>query len=48
MGVLFGLQELVQQDKLKVHNVLAEQKGTYVAQTEETILITENGYEQLT
>ncbi len=48
MGVLFGLQELVQQDKLKVHNVLAEQKGTYVAQTEETILITEDGYEQLT
>ncbi|MFX0020252.1 MAG: type II methionyl aminopeptidase, partial [Candidatus Hermodarchaeota archaeon] len=48
MGVLFGLQELVQQDKLKVHSVLAEQKGTYVAQTEETILITEDGYEQLT
>lgn len=48
MGVLFGLQELIQQGKLRTHYVLAEQKGEYVAQTEETILITEDGYEQLT
>lgn len=48
MGVAFGLQELVQQGKLQAHFVLAEKKGTYVAQSEETILITEDGYEQLT
>jgi methionyl aminopeptidase len=48
MGVLFGLQELVQQGKLKAHYVLAEQKGVYVAQCEETIIITEDGFEQLT
>jgi methionyl aminopeptidase len=48
MGVLFGLQELVQQNKLKAHYVLAEDKGVYVAQTEETILITEDGNELLT
>jgi methionyl aminopeptidase len=48
LGVIFGLQELVQSGKLKVHNVLAEQKGEFVAQSEETILVTEEGYEQLT
>jgi len=48
MGIAFGLQELVQQNKLKAHYVLAENKGVYVAQTEETILITEEGFEQLT
>ncbi len=48
MGVSFGLQELIQQGKLKTHYVLAEQKGIYVAQTEETVLITKEGYEQLT
>jgi len=48
MGVAFGLQELVQQNKLKAHYVLAENKGTFVAQSEETILITEDGFEQLT
>jgi methionyl aminopeptidase len=48
MGIVFGLQELVQQNKLKAHYVLAENKGVYVAQTEETILITEDGFEQLT
>ncbi len=48
LGVAFGLQELVQQGKLQAHNVLAEKKGVYVAQTEETILITEEGFEQLT
>ncbi|MHA1914244.1 MAG: type II methionyl aminopeptidase [Promethearchaeota archaeon] len=48
MGVAFGLQELVQQGKLQPHFVLAEKKGVYVAQSEETILITEDGYEQLT
>ncbi|MFX1259276.1 MAG: type II methionyl aminopeptidase, partial [Promethearchaeota archaeon] len=48
MGVVFGLQELVQQNKLKAHYVLAENKGVYVAQSEETIIITEEGFEQLT
>ena len=48
MGVAFGLQELVQQNKLKAHYVLAENKGVYVAQSEETILITSDGFEQLT
>ncbi len=48
MGVVFGLQELIQQGKLRTHYVLSEQKEAYVAQSEETILITEDGYEQLT
>ncbi|MFX0057892.1 MAG: type II methionyl aminopeptidase [Candidatus Hodarchaeota archaeon] len=48
MGVSFGLQELIQQGKLQIHYVLAEQKGAYVAQSEETILINKEGYEQLT
>ena len=48
IGVGFGLQELIQQGKLHVHNVLAEKKGVYVAQSEETIIITEDGYKQLT
>jgi len=48
MGVAFGLQELIQQGKLRVHHVLAEQKGAHVAQCEETIIITEDGFEQLT
>ncbi len=48
LGVAFGLQELVQQGKLQAHNVLAEKKGIYIAQIEETILITEEGFEQLT
>jgi len=48
MGVMFGLQELVQQGKIHVHYVLAEQKGEFVAQSEQTILITEDGFKQLT
>ena len=48
MGVIFGLQELAQQGKLQVHYVIAENKDAYVAQSEETILITEEGFEQLT
>ncbi len=48
MGIAFGLQELVKQGKLKTHYVLAENKGVYIAQSEETILITEDGFEQLT
>jgi len=48
MGVVFGLQELVQQGKIQAHYVLAEQKGEFVAQSEETILITEDGFKQLT
>ncbi|TFF97153.1 MAG: type II methionyl aminopeptidase [Promethearchaeota archaeon] len=48
MGVAFGLQELVQQGKIRRHYVLSEEKEAYVAQSEETILVTEDGYEQLT
>jgi len=48
IGVAFGLQELVQQGKVRKHYVLSEEKDAYVAQSEETILITEDGYEQLT
>ncbi len=48
MGVMFGLQELVQQGKIQVHYVLAEQKGKFVAQSEQTLLITEDGFKQLT
>ncbi|MFX1394185.1 MAG: type II methionyl aminopeptidase [Promethearchaeota archaeon] len=48
MGVAFGIQELVKQNKLQAHYVLAENKGEYVAQSEETIIITEDGFEQLT
>ncbi|KKM25895.1 hypothetical protein LCGC14_1590360 [marine sediment metagenome] len=48
LGVAFGLQELVQQGKLQAHYVLAEKKDANVAQIEETIFITEDGFEQLT
>jgi len=48
LGVVFGLQELVKQNKLQAHYVLAENKGEYVAQSEETIIVTEDGFEQLT
>lgn len=48
MGIAFGLNELIQQGKLQAHYVLAEKKGEYVAQSEETVLVTEDGYEQLT
>ena len=47
-GLAFGLQELIQHGKVKPHYVLAEKKGEYVAQSEETILITEDGFELLT
>jgi len=47
-GVAFGLQELVQQGKLQGHFVLAEKKRVKVAQIEETIIVTEKGFEQLT
>jgi methionyl aminopeptidase len=48
LGVSFGLQELAQQGKIKIHYVLAEEKGEFVAQSEETVIVTEDGYEQLT
>ena len=48
MGIAFGLQELVNQNKFRRHNVLAEKKGVFIAQTEETILITEDSFTQLT
>ncbi|MHA1488914.1 MAG: type II methionyl aminopeptidase [Promethearchaeota archaeon] len=48
MGVAFGLQELINQNKFLRHNVLAEKKGVFIAQTEETILITEDSFTQIT
>ena len=48
MGIAFGIQELVRQNKLQAHYVLAEKKSEFVAQSEETIIITADGYEQLT
>ncbi|MFX0188447.1 MAG: type II methionyl aminopeptidase [Candidatus Hodarchaeota archaeon] len=48
MGITFGIQELVKQNKLQAHYVLAENRGEYIAQSEDTIIITEDGYEQLT
>ncbi len=48
LGVAFGLHELVQQGKLQAHYILAEKKGVNIAQIEETVLITEDGFEQLT
>lgn len=48
MGVIFGLEELVRTNKLKAHYVLAEEKGIFVSQTEETVLVSEDGCEQLT
>jgi len=48
IGVLFGIEELVRTNKLKAHYVLSEEKGVYVSQTEETVLVTEDGFEQLT
>jgi methionyl aminopeptidase len=48
LGVSFGLQELVQQGKLQSHYVLAEKKGIYVAQIEETVIVTDEGFVQLT
>jgi methionyl aminopeptidase len=48
IGIAFGLQELVNQGKLQAHFVLSEKKGIYVSQVEETILVTEDGYELLT
>ena len=48
MGVVFGLQELVQTNKLRAHYILSEHKGEYVSQSEDTVIITEDGCEKLT
>ena len=48
MGIVFGLEELVRSNKLKAHYVLAEEKGIYVSQSEETVLVSKDGCEQLT
>ncbi|TFF96005.1 MAG: type II methionyl aminopeptidase [Promethearchaeota archaeon] len=48
MGVAFGLQELVRQGKLEAHYVLSEEKNAYVAQTEQTVVVTKDGCKQLT
>jgi methionyl aminopeptidase len=48
IGVAFGLQELIRQGKIETHYVLSEEPNAYIAQTEQTVLVTEDGYEQLT
>ncbi len=48
IGVAFGLQELVRQGKVDTHYVLSERHDAFVAQSEQTVLITEDGCEQLT
>ncbi|TXT63348.1 MAG: Methionine aminopeptidase [Promethearchaeota archaeon] len=48
IGVSFGLQELIRQGKIETHYVLSEESNAYIAQSEETVLITEEGYQQLT
>jgi methionyl aminopeptidase len=48
MGIAFGLQELVRQGKLDAHYVLSEQKDAYVAQSEQTVVVTKDGCKQLT
>ncbi|TFF89992.1 MAG: type II methionyl aminopeptidase [Promethearchaeota archaeon] len=47
-GIAFGLEELVRTNKLKAHYVLSEEKGFFVSQTEQTVLVTEDGCRQLT
>ncbi len=47
-GISFGLQELKISGKIDQHPVLLEKKGVYIAQHEETVLITKDGCEQLT
>lgn len=44
----FALRELTQANKLIEHRVLKEEKGTYVAQSEHTFMVTANGIERLT
>jgi methionyl aminopeptidase len=48
IGVAFGLQELIKQGKIETHYVLSEEPNAFVAQSEQTFLVNENGYEQLT
>jgi methionyl aminopeptidase len=44
----FGLRELQLAGKLIEHKVLREEKGTYVAQSEHSFLVTKDGIERLT
>ncbi len=44
----FGINQLLQAGCLHQHNLVKEKSGEYVAQYEHTILITEDGYEQIT
>lgn len=47
---LFGLIEIIRSKRLTEHNILSEEKGKgiYVAQAEQTVLITKDGCELLT
>jgi methionyl aminopeptidase len=44
----FGMLELIKTNKLEKHYVLSERKGFFVAQTEQTILVTKTGCQILT
>lgn len=43
-----AIRELQQSGALIAHNVLAEEKGVFVSQSEHTVIITEGGHEQTT
>ncbi|TFF84739.1 type II methionyl aminopeptidase [Candidatus Thorarchaeota archaeon] len=43
-----AIRELQQNGALLAHNILAEEKGEFVSQSEHTVIITEDGYEQTT
>ncbi|MHA1820292.1 MAG: type II methionyl aminopeptidase [Promethearchaeota archaeon] len=45
---LFGLKLIIDSGRLHSHPVLAEKKGFYVAQTEETVIVTKDGCEKIT
>jgi methionyl aminopeptidase len=44
----FGLYELIKTNKLEKHQILAEKKGFFIAQTEHTVLVTKSGSKILT
>jgi methionyl aminopeptidase len=48
ISAMFGIKELSQAGKVVEHRVLKEEKGTYVAQSEHTFLVTKDGIERLT
>lgn len=43
-----AIRELQQNGALLAHHILAEEKGEFVSQSEHTVIVTEDGYEQTT